>query len=231
MVAEAEPTLRCQTLRRGPHRREYIEAMLPPSSRLTSPVSNRLSGLTKAIRTAFVNLVGDETNSSTRRHGMTFTVEFFCCGFHVPTLESLITAPSIDLLRAVPASSATKEWWDKGGRVRRQSMGRLRICELGPCLGFGLLTLVLSQIAVAAQTDAIGRFVRVTELPFGQVLWMRSAPDYSSKRIGFLPANARHVRNFGCEPFASGTWCELGYLGTRGWAERRYLAADLARQA
>lgn len=110
-------------------------------------------------------------------------------------------------------------------------MRRLRIREFGRWLGFGLLALGLSQMAIAAEARAIGRFARVSGLPFGQVLWIRSAPDNSSKRIGFLPSNARHVRNFGCKPFTSGSWCELSYGGARGWAERRYLAADLARQA
>lgn len=96
------------------------------------------------------------------------------------------------------------------------------------------LTLILSSgVLTPLQADAqvVSRYVKVDGLASGQVLWIRSGPGLGFKRIGFLPSTARHIRNFGCRQVATGTWCEVRYRRARGWASRRFLAADGGRRA
>lgn len=82
-----------------------------------------------------------------------------------------------------------------------------------------------------AQADPVVRYVKVTNLSPGHILLIRSAPIRSSDPIGILPYSARHIRSYGCKTLATGSWCEVRYRGTRGWASKRYLAPDKRRRA
>jgi uncharacterized protein YraI len=94
------------------------------------------------------------------------------------------------------------------------------------CVGVGAL---LSPCASMAQTQGLGPYVKVKAAGVSRIVPLRSGPARAFKRIGFLPPNARRIRNFGCKQLVTGNWCELSYRGTRGWALRRYLVADRAR--
>lgn len=82
-----------------------------------------------------------------------------------------------------------------------------------------------------ASAQRLGPYVKVEGLAPGRVLWVRSRPTVKSKRIGVLPASARHIRNLGCQALTAGRWCRIEYRGTRGWASQRYLAPDRRRRA
>jgi uncharacterized protein YraI len=94
--------------------------------------------------------------------------------------------------------------------------------------GAALLLLLAADVTPA---PAAARYVKVTNLPPGGVVWMRSGPGHFFKRIGFLPHGARHVRAYQCKQLATGAWCQVRYQGTRGWASQRYLAKDPTRLA
>ena len=96
-------------------------------------------------------------------------------------------------------------------------------------LSLSTLSTILSPSHAYAQINS--RYVKVDKLAPGRVLWIRAGPGLRSKRIGFLPSTARHIRSLGCERTVLGHWCEIRYRGTRGWASGRYLAADRARRA
>lgn len=81
--------------------------------------------------------------------------------------------------------------------------------------------------SLAAQSAS---YVKVTGLPVGRVVWVRSKPVSSAKRVGFLPATARHIRSYGCEHFVASGWCQVRYRGTRGWVSKRYLKPDTAQR-
>jgi uncharacterized protein YraI len=59
-----------------------------------------------------------------------------------------------------------------------------------------------------------------------RVLWVRSGPAVTFKRIGFLRHDARHIQNLGCQQLAGGTWCRIRYRRTEGWVSRNFLARD-----
>lgn len=92
--------------------------------------------------------------------------------------------------------------------------------------------LLISPIALGVSVaEPSERYVKVTGLPVGQVLWVRAKASVTAKPIGFLPSTARHIRSFGCRPSVTGRWCRIRYRGTRGWAAERYLQRDYARRA
>lgn len=97
---------------------------------------------------------------------------------------------------------------------------------------FLVCALVSSPIASCRGAYAAeSNYVKAKGLSPGHVLWLRSEPTGSSKRIGFLPYSARHIQNFGCERANSRHWCQVIYRGTRGWALKRYLTDDRDRRA
>ncbi len=95
-------------------------------------------------------------------------------------------------------------------------------------LAAAILVTVLGGESLAASDVS---YVKVTGLPVGRVVWVRSKPGMSAKRVGFLPATARHIRSYGCSRFVTSGWCQIRYRGTRGWVSKRYLRPDLARRA
>jgi len=97
----------------------------------------------------------------------------------------------------------------------------------------GLLRLVLvlaaSTYASAAPAQALdpeATFLRVTNLTPGHVLWVHAGPSMRFQHIGFFRYNDRHIHSYGC----GAIWCEVDYQGKRGWASKRYLTDDSARQ-
>ena len=94
------------------------------------------------------------------------------------------------------------------------------------------LTSALLLLPIVASATNVGDFdyVKAHGLHFGHVLWIHSGPSGSSKRIGFLPFSAHHIRNYECKRFVT-EWCQVIYRGTRGWARERYLADDRDRRA
>ncbi len=69
---------------------------------------------------------------------------------------------------------------------------------------------------------------RVVDVAVNDVLYVHARDSLASRRIGSLPHNARSVRNYGCRwsNIDKGTWCEIEYRGTRGYAAQMYLAED-----
>lgn len=86
-------------------------------------------------------------------------------------------------------------------------------------IGSGLLPTITTA-------NAESNWLRVDNVRSGSVLWLRAGPASSFERIGLLPYDARHIRNFGCKEFNNGTWCKIRYRGTKGWASKKYLAPD-----
>ena len=107
--------------------------------------------------------------------------------------------------------------------MQSRSVGRL------PFLALASTILVVAQgsVSFAAQNAS---YVKVSGLSLGHVVWVRSEPVSSAKRIGFLPATARHIRSYGCKRFAASSWCDVRYRGTRGWVSQRYLKPDTAQR-
>ena len=89
---------------------------------------------------------------------------------------------------------------------------------------------VFSAGASAEPAAAASRYFKVVG-PVGKVVWIRSGPAWTFKRIGFLPARARHIGSTGCKALATGRWCRVQYRGTWGWVPRRNLARDTMRAA
>jgi uncharacterized protein YraI len=102
-----------------------------------------------------------------------------------------------------------------------------------------LLISILLAFSVSAEAkQAVSKsaanevpYLKVTGIRFGNVLWVRSGPGKKYRRIGFLPHNARHIRNFGCSGPPRREWCHISYRGTRAWASKRYLVRDTVRRA
>jgi len=94
------------------------------------------------------------------------------------------------------------------------------------------LTSAVLLLPIVASAANVGNsdYVKVQGLRSGHVLWSHSEPSGASKRIGFLPFRARHIRNYECNRFVT-DWCQVIYRGTRGWARERYLADDKDRRA
>ncbi len=88
-----------------------------------------------------------------------------------------------------------------------------------------VLFTVFGGVSLAAQSAS---YAKVTGLPVGRVIWVRSKP--SAKRVGFLPATARHIRSYGCRRSVASGWCQVRYRGTRGWVSKRYLKPDTAQR-
>lgn len=108
---------------------------------------------------------------------------------------------------------------------------RFPMRNIGPYL---CAALVAASLSIAPSQSAHGqiasRFVKVDNLPRGQVLWIRSGPGRGFERVGLLPYNARRIRNYGCKRRATGYWCEIRYRGQHGWASGRFLAEDRTRR-
>ncbi len=94
-------------------------------------------------------------------------------------------------------------------------------------LAAAILVAAPGGVSLAAQSAS---YVKVTGLPVGRVVWVRSKPVPSAKRVGFLPATARHIRSYGCERLVASGWCQVRYRGTRGWVSKRYLKPDTAQR-
>ncbi len=93
-----------------------------------------------------------------------------------------------------------------------------------------LAAALAASCMTSSGAQAAPQYLKVSGLPAGHVLWIRSAPGRSFERIGFLPPTARHIRSYGCKRLATGSWCQLRYRSTKGWALRRYLAPDTIRR-
>ncbi|WP_425350531.1 SH3 domain-containing protein [Methylorubrum extorquens] len=96
--------------------------------------------------------------------------------------------------------------------------------------------LALATASLVAASGGVGAaaqnasYVKVTGLSAGHVVWVRSEPMSSAKKLGFLPAKARHIRSYGCMRLAASGWCEVRYRGTRGWVSKHYLKPDTAQR-
>lgn len=106
-----------------------------------------------------------------------------------------------------------------------------RLAKSACCVGLVAAALLWPPAGGVTHAETGARYVKVKNLPPGRVLLIRVGPSRTFMAIGFLPHNARHIRNYGCKRLATGRWCELRYRGTRGWSSERYLAADRARRA
>jgi hypothetical protein len=73
-------------------------------------------------------------------------------------------------------------------------------------------------------------YFKVIGIRFGNVLWVWSGPGTKYRRVGFLPYNARHIRNFGCYGPPRLEWCRISYRGRRAWARKAFLAPDVMRR-
>lgn len=95
-----------------------------------------------------------------------------------------------------------------------------------------VVTGLLGSIAGGvAEARPAAFFVKVDGVTPGHVAWIHARPIVSSKRIGFLPWKARHVRSFGCSLENRAGWCRIKSLGTQGWVVNRLLKRDTARRA
>ena len=94
---------------------------------------------------------------------------------------------------------------------------RLHILALSVCLVTGF-----AWSPVIADSS----WFRVKNVRPGSVVWVRSGPAVTYKRIGFLKAGSRHIRSLGCQKLGRSEWCNIIYRGTEGWVSKRYLAKD-----
>lgn len=114
--------------------------------------------------------------------------------------------------------------------------------------GRGTLPLCcLALLAVApalAQTEADGPdYWAVTGVRSDDALNLRVAPKAESRRIARIPHNARGLKNHGCpnhvtfaqwkrmtpaqkDRAARSRWCEVEYMGLKGWVAGRFLKED-----
>jgi hypothetical protein len=121
-------------------------------------------------------------------------------------------------------------------RTSRNARGNLTAMIRSPlsyhrmraALGAAILFVLSGNSAPAA---AAARYVKVAQVAPGHVLWMHSGPGHHFQRVGFLPHGARQIRAYTCKALATGSWCQVRYRGTRGWASKRFLAKDSARFA
>ncbi len=106
-------------------------------------------------------------------------------------------------------------------------------------------TLSMSVFAAPAFAEADGPdFWRVDGVSANDVLNVRTGPGPKFEKVGGLPANARAVKNLGCEgglsfaefekmtpeqrAKAPSAWCQIVHeqTGLTGWVSQRYLAED-----
>ncbi|GJD95144.1 SH3 domain-containing protein [Methylobacterium iners] len=68
---------------------------------------------------------------------------------------------------------------------------------------------------------------RVDDLPPGETLTIREAPDAEAPAVAEVPLG-RRLLAFGCttDTPSGRTWCRVKYGSSLGWARRRYLAPD-----
>lgn len=109
-----------------------------------------------------------------------------------------------------------------------------------------LLALALSLMAAgsaSAWAEADGPdFYRIKDVPAGDTLAIRSAPNARAAKLGNIPPNGSCIRNLGCKggpSFKAFTelspleqakrlkrnprWCKVEYQGVTGWVAGRYL--------
>ena len=89
----------------------------------------------------------------------------------------------------------------------------------------GAVVAGLSATQAAATADGPDYF-RVVGVVRGDVLWIRSGPSVSYRKVGSIPYNGRGVSNLGCRRFGRSYWCNVEYGGVVGWSSGRYLAED-----
>ncbi|RVU20681.1 SH3 domain-containing protein [Methylobacterium oryzihabitans] len=80
-------------------------------------------------------------------------------------------------------------------------------------------------LLVLSGAPALAETFRVDDVPPGDSLGIREAPDADSPAVGRAPANAL-LRGAGCtnDTPSGRTWCRVKYGAVVGWARRRYLA-------
>ncbi|ACA19188.1 SH3 type 3 domain protein [Methylobacterium sp. 4-46] len=83
--------------------------------------------------------------------------------------------------------------------------------------------LVLATGAALAQSETF----RVDDVPPGDSLSIREAPDAAAPAVGRAPWDAR-LRGFGCttDTPSGRTWCRVKYGRIVGWARRKFLAPE-----
>lgn len=93
-------------------------------------------------------------------------------------------------------------------------------------------TMLLLMLPLASPSDASSNsgYVRVANVSPGDVVWLRSGPASTFKRVKPLPYNARHIRNYGCQAFETAKWCQVRYLGLLGWVSERYLIEEKTKK-
>lgn len=100
-------------------------------------------------------------------------------------------------------------------------MGQLKY---GPALGTALFCAVAFAASGAAAETVAWRVVGVGP---GQTAHMRSRPASRARPVGYVPGGARVTLAGRC----SGAWCEIRYLGKKGWVSRGLLASESAEAA
>lgn len=72
-----------------------------------------------------------------------------------------------------------------------------------------------------------GEWVSTKEILPGTVLQLREGPSTMFSAVGVVPSGARHVKRYQCADVVGDRWCEVEYLGTRGWVPMFYLTPEL----
>jgi uncharacterized membrane protein len=87
--------------------------------------------------------------------------------------------------------------------------------------------LALSGSSLAAEA----RF-RVVNVPPGDTLFLRAAPDYRSSKIGDIARSETRVTGLGQTASSrGGRWMKVSAYGKRGWVNARFLTPYASRQA
>ncbi len=94
-----------------------------------------------------------------------------------------------------------------------------RVAVIGALLG-------LSTVGGAAWAAMGSVYKDVGGVAPGHVAWMHAGPGLSYQHVGYLQANATHVRTTNCGHLATDNWCQVHYRGTRGWVQDRFLRAN-----
>jgi hypothetical protein len=103
--------------------------------------------------------------------------------------------------------------------------------------------LAAAMPALAQSAADAPEYWAVTGVPSYDSLNLRVAPDADSRRIAKIPFNARGIKNHGCpnhvtfeqwkrmtqgqkDRAARSRWCEVEYMGMKGWVAGRFLRED-----
>ena len=88
------------------------------------------------------------------------------------------------------------------------------------------LVLLACMFCAALGTAEAAGYRTVTHVRPGHVAWIYLHPDVASPHVGYLRADALHVRTSGCRTVVLGGWCRVMRRGTRGWVQDRFLKPE-----